>query len=114
MFAGLFVVKKWAAFDIFHIVLCDDYNKTAQLETHQDHVTGWDVHIWVGGLFAPGGNAAPCRGADGLTAIAELRRDAVDPGGDGLRTLGWGLDSHALPTQLLREGRRYRLVTAVT
>lgn len=79
---------------------------TTRQDTHQYHVTGGDVHVGVCGLFAPGGDAAPSRGADGLTAVAELRRHAVDPGGDGLRTLGWRFDRHALPTELLqREGR---------
>lgn len=70
---------------------------------HQDHVTCGDVHVGVGGLLAPGGDAAPGRGADGRAGIAELGGDAVDPGGEGLRALAGGLDGHALPAQLLRE-----------
>lgn len=86
-------------------VWCDNYIKVTEQETHQYHVTGRDVHVGVGGLFAPGGDAAPRRGADGLTAIAELRRHAVDPGGDGLRTLCRRFDRHALPTELLEKGK---------
>lgn len=78
-------------------------------------MTGGDVHVRVGGLFAPGGDAAPRRGADGRAAVAELRRHAVDPGGDGLRTLSRRFDRHALPTELLREGKggRDRLAVVV-
>lgn len=68
-------------------------------------MTGGDIHVGVGGLFAPGRDAAPRRGADGRTAVAELGRDAVDPGGDGLRTLSGRLDRHALAAELLREGK---------
>lgn len=71
--------------------------------SHQNHVTCGDVHVGVGGLLAPGGDAAPGRGADGRTGIAELGGDAVDPGGEGLRALAGGLDGHALPAQLLQE-----------
>lgn len=69
-------------------------------------MAGGDVHVGVGGLFAPGRDAAACRRADSLTTVAELRRHAVDPGGDRLRALGRGFDRHALPTELLRERRR--------
>lgn len=64
-------------------------------------MSGGDVHVGVSGLLAPGGDAAPGRGADGRTAVAELGRHAVDPGGDGLGTLGRRLDGHALATELL-------------
>lgn len=88
------------------IVRWEDHNIVTQQETHQYHVAGGDVHVRVGGLLAPGGDAAPCRGADGWTAVAELRRHAVDPGGDGLRALSWRFDRHTLPAELLQEGRR--------
>lgn len=57
----------------------------------------------VGGLLAPGRDAAPGRGADGWSGVAELRGHTVDPGGDRLRTLRGGFDGHALPAQLLQE-----------
>lgn len=57
----------------------------------------------MGGLLAPGRDAAPGRGADGRTGVAELGRHAVDPGGDGLWAVVRGLDGHALPAQLLQE-----------
>lgn len=68
-------------------------------------MAGGDVHVGVGGLFAPGRDAAARRRADSLTAVAELRRHAVDPGGDRLRALGRGFDRHALPTELLTGGK---------
>lgn len=71
--------------------------------SHQYHVTCGDVHVWVGGLLAPGWDAAPGRGADGWTDIAELGWRAVDPGGDGLWAFVRGFDSHTLPAQLLQE-----------
>lgn len=71
--------------------------------SHQYHVTCGDVHVGVGGLLAPGRDAAPGRGADGRTGVAELRGHTVDPGGDRLRTLRGGFDGHALPAQLLQE-----------
>lgn len=81
--------------------------KISEQETHQNHVTGGDVHVGVGGLLAPGRDAAPRRRADGLTAaIAELRRHAVDPGGDRLRALGRRFDRHPLPAELLQEEGR--------
>jgi len=79
-------------------------------KTHQYHVTSWDVHVWVGRLFTPGGDAAPCGGADCLTAITELRWDTVDPGRDGLWALR-RLDCHALPTEFLRREGGYRWIT---
>lgn len=71
--------------------------------SHQYHVTCGDVHVGVGGLLAPGRDAAPGRGADGWSGVAELRGHTVDPGGDRLRTLRGGFDGHALPAQLLQE-----------
>lgn len=79
-------------------------SKATELETHQYHVTSGDVHVGVGRFLAPGGDAAASGGADGRTAIAELRRDAVDPGGNGLRTVHGRFDRHALPTQFLQSG----------
>lgn len=83
--------------------------------SHQDHVTRGDVHVRVGGLLAPGRDAAPGRGADGWTGVAELRGHAVDPGGDRLRTLVGGFDGHALPAQLLQErGGRVRAAASLS
>lgn len=66
-------------------------------------MTRGDVHVGVGGLLAPGRDAAPGRGADGLAPVAELRGHAVDPGRDGLAAFGRGFDRHTLTAQLLRE-----------
>lgn len=69
-------------------------------------MTSGDVQVGVGGLFAPGRQAAACRRADGLSAVAELRRDAVDPGGDRFWTLRRRLDRHPLAAEFLRTGKK--------
>lgn len=79
-------------------------SKSIKLETYQNHVTSRNVHVGVGGLLAPGGDAAAPGGADGRAAVAELRRDAVDPGGNWLGTIHGRFDRHTLPTELLQNG----------
>ena len=90
--------------------------------THQDHVTRGDVHVGLGGLFAPRRGGAVGGGRAVLGAIAELGGDAAytgsvrPPSAAGAGGYGrprhaptahavlaaqGGFGRHVLPTQLL-------------